>query len=102
MNIKAYLSNMFDVNYFPPSFVKSRAPIPFLAQDDIQASYESYMFWVLLYIWNHFFFSTVNLSYVNLIIRPAKKPRGGKGKIFPPLSCFLAFLPCKNNYKDCF
>lgn len=38
----------------------------------------------LLYI-ETLFFSCVNLSYVNLIVRPAKEPKGEEGETIPPL-----------------
>lgn len=49
-----------------------------------QPALGSHIFMGLLYI-ETLFFSCVNLSYVNLIVRPAKEPKGEEGETIPPL-----------------
>ena len=48
-------------------------------------------------------YSSVNLSYTNLIIRPAREPQRKEGKTLLPLPSFLGFLchTCQNHSQCC-
>lgn len=70
--------------------------IPFLSSGcyisfNYLASFWVSYFYGVCYIHNYIYFSPVIVSYVNLVIRPARKPRRVKGNFFHPFTAY-AFL----------
>ena len=45
-----------------------------------------------LYLFSKLTFSSVNLSYVNLIMRPAVEPRRKEGNFFCPIDSYIGML----------
>lgn len=67
-------------------------PLP-LAQNGVYitclTAFESHIFMGLLYVRSYIHsFSPVNMSFVHLIVRPAKEPRRKEGKFFLPYNNF--------------
>lgn len=93
--LKTYLHGMPTIHL--PNICASQLPakclLPFEAPDldPLTLSsgwYKSSMIWLMFLCYSHvykMFFSSVNLSYINLITRPLRKPRRENGESFLPL-----------------
>lgn len=105
--VKYILSNIW-CKVFSLFFFETQAPLSFLSSGWLfkpqlsDCPWVSYLLGITVHMELKICFPPVNLSYVNLITRPAKELSGEKGKFFPPLHCLPASLPYKNTYKGCF